>query len=200
MKRSPWCVALVGLTLSAAGAAAQDVPAPDRPAADKPAPDRPERGVAVVPLKVQILLTRHAGGQRIASLPYTLTVTAGRREWARLRMGVEVPVITSAGEAATKSVQYRSVGVNLDCMADRLADGRFSLSVTVEQSSVYVSEPEKRGGAPSDAPLGPQPMFRTFKANFNPVLRDGQTELFTVATDPVSGEQSRVEVTLNVLK
>ena len=181
---------LVSFTAFAAIAAAQEPPAPADRAAQLASPP--------VPLSVQVVLTRQAGGQKIASLPYTMTVTAGRHDWARLRMGVEVPVVTSTIEAAPKSVQYRSVGVNLDCMADRLEDGRYGLSLTIEQSSIYVPEEQKRGGA--EAPLAAQPMFRTFKTTVNPVLRDGQTQLFTVATDPVSGEQTRVEVTLNVMK
>jgi hypothetical protein len=44
------------------------------------------------------------------------------------------------------------------------------------------------------------PAFRSFTSSFNLLLKDGQTAQHTAATDPISGEVIRVDVTLNVLK
>jgi hypothetical protein len=44
------------------------------------------------------------------------------------------------------------------------------------------------------------PAFRTFTSSFSVLLRDGQTAQHTAATDPVSGEVLRIDVTVNVLK
>ena len=44
------------------------------------------------------------------------------------------------------------------------------------------------------------PAFRNFTSNFNILLKDGQTAQYASATDPVSGETLKVDVTLNVLK
>jgi len=83
--------------------------------------------------------------------------------------------------------------------ADPLPDGRYKLTISVEQSSIYVAGNDK-GAAAADAPLSAQPMFRTFRTNLSPILRDGQSQQVTTATDPVTGEVTRVEVTLNVLR
>ena len=40
------------------------------------------------------------------------------------------------------------------------------------------------------------PAFRSFTSTFNVLLKDGQTAQHTAATDPVSGEVLRVDVTL----
>ena len=44
------------------------------------------------------------------------------------------------------------------------------------------------------------PAFRNFTSNFNILLKDGQTAQYASATDPVSGETLKVDVTINVLK
>jgi hypothetical protein len=166
----------------------------DEPVTWKPIP-------AVVPLKVQVTLVRLAGDRTVARLPYTLGVNAGPHESQRLRMGIEVPIampITDGAQANSlpRPVQYRNVGVNVDCTADPMTDGRYKLMLSVEQSSIYVAGDEKR----AEPTLSSQPMFRTFRVNLAPVLRDGESQQFTAATDPVTGEVTRVEVTLNVLK
>lgn len=166
----------------------------DEPPTWKPLP-------AVVPLKVQVTLVRLAGDKTVARLPYTLGVNAGPHETQRLRMGIEVPIAMPVSDnpqanAQPKPVQYKNVGVNVDCLADLLADGRYKLMLTVEQSSIYVAGDDRH----AEPTLSSQPMFRTFRTNLAPVLRDGESQQFTAATDPVTGEVTRVEVTLNVLK
>jgi len=44
------------------------------------------------------------------------------------------------------------------------------------------------------------PTIRTFTSSFSLLLKDGQTAQHTAATDPVSGEVLRVDVTLAILK
>ena len=44
------------------------------------------------------------------------------------------------------------------------------------------------------------PAFRNFTSNFSLLLKDGQTAQYASATDPVSGETLKVDVTINVLK
>jgi len=43
-------------------------------------------------------------------------------------------------------------------------------------------------------------MLRSFNSSFQVLLRDGQTNQYTSATDPVTGEVTKIDVTLNVLK
>ena len=46
----------------------------------------------LVPLKVQLVVSRHAADKKISSLPYTLWVTANGKKTTSVRMGVQVPV------------------------------------------------------------------------------------------------------------
>jgi hypothetical protein len=72
----------------------------------------------------------------------------------------------------------------------RSTTGRSKLSLSIEQSSL--------GDLPG-APGG-NPLFRTFNSQFTAVLRDGQSAVYTVATDPVTGEEATIEVALKVMK
>ena len=45
-----------------------------------------------LPLKVQLVVSRHAGDKKISSLPYTLWVTANAKQTTSVRMGVQVPI------------------------------------------------------------------------------------------------------------
>jgi hypothetical protein len=170
----------------------QEKPAP---AAPKPAP------AAVTPLKVQVLVSRFQGEKKLSSLPYTLSVNAGSR--ATLRMGAKVPVMMMMTANMPKDlpqggpVQYQDVGTSIDCnVSGAQDDGRFRVEITIDDSSVYGEGPNPTDNKP---PPG-NPSFRSFRASDSMVLRDGQTSQFTTATDKVSGEIVKVDVTLNVVK
>ena len=170
----------------------QEKPAP---AAPKPAP------AAVTPLKVSVVVSRFQGEKKLSSLPYTLSVNAGSR--ATLRMGAKVPVMMMMTANMPKDlpqggpVQYQDVGTSIDCNVSAVQDdGRFRVEITIEDSSVYGEGPNPTDNKP---PPG-NPSFRSFKASDSMVLRDGQTAQFTTATDKVSGEIVKVDVTLNIVK
>lgn len=153
----------------------------------------------VTPLKVQVVITRYQGEKKISSMPYLLTMTVGQR--SNLRMGTQVPVsVTSIDSRTTDgkpspqpgAIQYRDVGTNIDCSAQALDDGRFQMGITVDDSSVYG---EEQAGTPKG-----NPSFRSFRTVNSMVLRNGETFQFTAATDKVTGETVRIDVTLTVLK
>ena len=148
----------------------------------------------VTPLKVQVVLSKFRGETKVASLPYTLPCNADDRLLTHLRMGIEVPVLTTPKEGPA-AYQYRSVGTNIDCRASAVEDGRFRLEMTIEHSSIYPTPDDT-----ARTPVGTGPLFRTFRTGFVPILRDGQTMQYTVATDPVSGEVMKIDVTLTALK
>jgi hypothetical protein len=190
MKRNTWTCCTLALAL-ASPAAAQD----QAPEIIKP-PERTERArKPVTPLKVLIVLSKFKGEAKVGSLPYTLPCNTDERA-TNLRMGIEVPIAMAGKEGMPPlPLQYKNVGTNIDCRAAALEDGRFRLELTVEHSSIYTpSEPQPRPVQP-DAPL-----FRSFRSAFVPILRDGQTQQYTVATDPVSGEVVKIDVTLTALK
>jgi len=45
-----------------------------------------------------------------------------------------------------------------------------------------------------------QPTFQQFRTQANLLIRDGQTVQSTVATDPVTGHVTKVDVTVNIVK
>ena len=168
---------------------------PSTPPAAKPA------AAPLTPLKLQVLVSRFQGEKKLSSLPYTLSVNAGSR--ASLRMGAKVPVMMMMTANMPKDVpsagpiQYQDVGTSIDCIVSTAQDdGRFRLDITIDDSSVYGDGPNTTDNKPAPG----NPSFRSFKANDSMVLRDGQTAQFTTATDKVSGEVVKVDVTLTVVK
>ena len=156
-----------------------------------------------IPLRINVVVSRHQGEKKISSMPYTLSVVANDNDKTSLRMGVDVPipqsVIGGSGEggktAPLMSYTYRSIGTNIDCSARTIEEGVYKLDLAVQDSSIFMREKDTTG-----VPNAPAPTVRHFTSTFNLLLRDGQTLQHTAATDPVSGEVLRVEVTLTVLK
>jgi type II secretory pathway component GspD/PulD (secretin) len=161
------------------------------PKASTPAP------MNVTPLKVQVVIARYQGEKKLSSMPYTLTLNANNH--ANLRMGARIPIVMLAMTNMPKDapaggpIQYQDVGTNIDCNSTVLDDGRYLLLVSVDDTSVYPDEPQ------SGATKG-SPSFRSFRAANSMVLRNGETGQFTTATDKVTGETVKVDVTLTVLK
>jgi hypothetical protein len=153
----------------------------------------------VTPLRVQVVIGRYQGEKKVASMPYSLAMNnTPPNNHANLRMGAKIPIVmmmmTNVPKDAPQGgpVQYQDVGTNIDCIANELDNGRYSLAITVDDSSVY--PPEESGGAKSN------PSFRSFRASNALVLKSGETGQFTAATDKVTGETVRVDVTLTVVK
>jgi hypothetical protein len=164
----------------------------DKTAAPKPA------AASQPPVKVLVVISRYQGEKKIGSLPYTLSTTRGR---ASLRMGAKVPVQTAAtpildGKAMPYGgpVQYQDVGTNIDCALSVLDGGRFSVEISVDDTSIYPDGQTAPTGGPGN------PTFRSFRASDSMILKDGETGQFTTATDKVSGETVKIDVTLTVVK
>jgi hypothetical protein len=177
----------------AAGATAVAQEQPAAPPAAKPA--------VSTPLKVQVTISRFQGEKRLSSMPYTLSVNTNnnRADISRLRMGGKVPIMAVATpvvdgkQIPAGPVTYQDVGTNIDCYASTTDDGRFKVSVTVEDTSVY---PEDQ----AVSTVRGHPAFRTLVLTNAAILRDGQSTQFTSATDKVSGETVKIDVMVNVVK
>jgi hypothetical protein len=190
------CLALIlSLSASSTMARAQETPAPDQGQAAKKADSRR----SPTALRLQVVFSRFLGEKKVSSLPYTLPLNADDQA-ARLRMGIQVP-IRYEGKEVQGNVVYKDVGNNIDCTASSLEDGRYRVACTVDQSSLYSAEGERRaaGTAVGDVSLGTVPVLRMFRCDARLILRDGQSGS-TTATDPVSGEVLKVEITLNVVR
>lgn len=158
----------------------------------------------LVPLKVQLVVSRTGVDKKvISSLPYTLWVTANDKKPTSIRMGVQVPIVQTTFSSATKdgpasipssSYTYKDVGTNIDCQATGQADGSFVLDIKLSDSSISFDSKD-----PGQKLTG-IPAFRNFTSNFSILVKDGQTAQYASATDPVSGETLKVDVTVNVLK
>ena len=210
-------VTLLVLGLFGGRASAQETQAPPEGAKTEKAKAGPAKGdprdpfercSATATLRVQLVIARFQNEKKQGSLPYTFVVptrpSSGCPEHrVRMRMGVETPVPvtsytpseSSSGRFPT-SFQYRNVGTNIDCSAIDLGDGRFQLSMSIDYSSASAS-PQ---GAATSSELSGVPLFRSFKAEVDPIMRDGQTIQTVAATDPVTGEVVKIDVTLNAVK
>jgi type II secretory pathway component GspD/PulD (secretin) len=166
----------------------------ENPAA--PAPKPATSGVNATLLKVQVVIGRYQGDKKISSMPYALTMNANNH--ANLRMGAKIPILstlvqTAKDAPAMNSFQYQDVGTNIDCTSRQTDDGRYMLTISLDDSSVYPDD-QLPGGAKGN------PSFRSFRANNTMILKNGETGQFTTATDKVTGETVKVDVTLTVVK
>jgi Flp pilus assembly secretin CpaC len=193
-------------TLAAAAQLGSGLRAQERPAFPF------QKAGPIVPLKVHIVVSRYQGEKKVSSLPYTLTVNAndgvigiagqfdGRV--ARLRTGASVPVPSMASVKETGiqgpvgPVQYKAIGINIDCTAQSTDDGRFRVDISIEDTSVY-SEGQTAQGVPKMSDI---PSFRTFQTSNTVILKDGQSAEFTAAADRITGEVTKVDVTVTVVK
>lgn len=143
-------------------------------------------------LDVEVVISRYQNDKKVSSLPYSLIVNASRQAkppTTVLRMGGQVPIPVSPGGP----VNYRDVGTQIDCSAKIRQDGQYELTVSVDDSA-----PAKSGEAGFDQ-IG-IPVIRTFQARNTLVMRDGQTRQFTIASDRITGEVVRVDITVKAAK
>ena len=161
----------------------------------------------VIPLDIEVVISRFQGDKKVSSLPYALVVNATRQAKQPvtvLRMGGRVPVPSSTVATGTgpdgkptreqfKSFQYEEVVTQIDCSATPLPDGRFDVTVSVEDNGVATATQDAGGGTTL-------PIFRSFRTKNNIALANGQTRQFTVASDRLTGETVRVDVTLKLAR
>ena len=160
----------------------------------------------LVPLSVDVIVTRYQGDKKISSMPYMLAVNAnklGQAGPALLRMGAKVPVPTIAAPPGNPAgpagpmpgpVNYQDIGTNIDCTA-KVVDEGFEVRISVSDTSVYANIPDN-----ATPTVGNMPVFRSYQSTNTLVLKDGQSREFTAATDRVSGEVIRIGVTMKVVK
>jgi Flp pilus assembly secretin CpaC len=197
------------LALAMASAALISVGAQEKPVTNTPAQPIPttlptpgsSNTSRQVPLKVQLTLSRFVGEKRISNVPYMFGVLTNAQKTS-LRMGVQVPVVTTifgpkGDNVPQTSYTYRDVGTNIDCNAMDMGNGLYSLAITVEDSSIQVDQP---ANADDKKIARDVPAFRSFRASFSMALRDGQSMQYASATDPVSGEQMKIDVSLSLAK
>ena len=179
------------------------VRAQEKTATDAPASQTSE---SVIPIKLQVLLTEYDGTKKIASLPYSMSLTAAPEgkppnSTTQVRDGVRVPVLTGS-KTGESSVQYIDVGTNIDARIAHTAGELYSVEVRIERSSLVLrtDNSQAKEWAPGDPSPGNQPLVRDFRNSFTMQLREGHGSEATVATDPMSGHVLKVELLLTLVK
>jgi hypothetical protein len=186
-----WLGAL--LIMAAAWVSAQDKPKSEDSSTEA-------RTIETTPLKVSVTFTEFEGEKKVKSLPYTMVVVAdGRPPKSVLKMGSRVPVYTGK----ENGMQYLDVGSSIACQANRTKDNKFDVRLDLDRSWVEgdVAVPVDRGtSSGSSSGQFPEPIVRQFRSELSLTLRDGQTVESTFATDPLSGNVLKVEVSLSIVK
>ena len=158
----------------------------------------PAAPVSSTPLRVQVVLSRYDGDRKLASMPYTLLVNAGERDnRVTLRMGVALP-ITGVG-AGGPTVTLQDIGTNMDCTATLAEEGRYRINLAVNHTSVYENDQRHLLAVVPRAGDAAQ-LIRSFTSSFFVLLRDQQSAQSIAATDPVTGEVMKIDVTIAVVK
>jgi hypothetical protein len=161
-----------------------------------------------VPVKVDVVISRHKGDALVSSLPYSLYVRADERGGsARVRMGVDVPVgstmVTrgpseSGGQQSTTSSskpEYRYVGTSVDCRVTT-TDAGLRVFVNIQDSSIHTTAGETMPTTMDANAMA----FRTFSLSNELQMQSGETREFGVATDKITGETVKVNVTVNIVR
>jgi hypothetical protein len=161
---------------------------------------------------LDVVIARYTGekaDKKVSSVPYSLALTArsgssGNAPPTSLRLGNKVPipatVFNAAGDAKASpapitAFTYQDMGINIDARAGIRPDGRFEVFLTMNETSV--ASPRDVQGLPS---VGSGAVIRSFQLNDTVILRDGETRQFTSATDRVTGETVKIDVTIKTVK
>jgi hypothetical protein len=179
---------VTALLMSSIGVAAQG-----RPPGQEPPPPP-------APLQVQIVISHYLNDKRLSTLPFWLSMNTSASV-ANVRFNGDVPMpnptFTPAGDGKPANVltsyTFKSVGTNIDVQNAPSLEGRIGLRITVSETSVRPSDA-------GDAAKTPVPMTQNYQSLNTVQLKDGEATQFTAATDRVTGEVVRVEVTAKVLK
>lgn len=168
------------------------------------------------PVKILVLISEFDGGNKIASLPYTLyTVTAGPADphsdaRQSMRYQLHVPILSgnyptgptpNGNSRVDYQYRFQDVGTDIDYGAYSVGGDSYELVFTVDRSWASMPGPAtKETALERGSALTGQPILPHFRNNFVVVLRNGQTVEGASATDPVTGHVLKVDVTLTVLR
>lgn len=146
------------------------------------------------PVQLQVVISRIRGEKKVASMPYVMSVKPNERFGAQVRVGSQIPVSTTVEGKPT--TVFRDIGTSMDAQVTLLQDGRYVVTLNIEETAVYGDTQE-----PFKLPIAPTlPVLRHYRSSNTQHMSVGQTSQFGVGTDPMTGDSVRVDVTLNVTK
>jgi hypothetical protein len=160
-----------------------------------------EKQRPIIPVKLTLVLTEFDGEKKVSSLPYVILLNSdpsGHVSYSSfMRIGVRVPV---AGTGKEGQSTFFDVGSNIDSGVQAEEDGRFTVRLNFERSSLYFQGRGDEKGVLKTAETG-QPYIPTIRAQSLLVtVKDGQSLEVLTATDPMNGHVFRLSLTLNVQK
>jgi len=145
----------------------------------------------LTPLKVVVTISRWDGTKQTSNLPFTMWVNSNDGPPTTLNMSQRFAYAAGKTDKGEASYGYQNVGTTLTCTSSTQEDGRFRVQLTINDTSIAPGNQKDAAGAPN---------FLSFSSTNYLLLRDGQSAQYTAATDKVSGEVTKVDVTISVLK
>jgi hypothetical protein len=174
------------------------------------------------PAKVDVVIERYQADKKVSSMPFSLWVTGGTPgrsdSQGSLRIGVDVPIgsttVTRGANApgstrsdTTTAPEYRNVGTSIDCFLSMTEEGKYVLRVTLNDTSIFDPTGPRQAAlvsrglaAPATRASDPAAAFRTLQFNNTLQMHDGQSAEFVSATDKITGEVVKTQVTLTIAK
>ena len=173
------------------------------------------------PAKVDVVIERYQADKKVSSMPFSLWVTGGTPDRqpssGSLRIGVDVPIGSttetrgsnapgSTRSDTTTAPEYRNGGTSIDCYLTMTEDGKYMLRVTLNDTSIFDPSAQRQAllaarGLATPTPRTPDASaFRTLSFNNTLQMRDGQTAELASATDKITGEVVKAQVTLTIAK
>jgi hypothetical protein len=173
------------------------------------------------PAKVDVVIERYQADKKVSSMPFSLWVTGGNAPQndsrGSLRIGVDVPIGSTTetrGANASGSTrsdtttvpQYRNVGTSIDCFLSMTDDGKYVLRVNLNDTSIFDPSAQRQAALAARGLATPTPRtmdasaFRTLSFNNTLLMHDGQTAELASATDKITGEVVKAQVTLTIAK
>jgi hypothetical protein len=174
------------------------------------------------PAKVDVVIERYQADKKISSMPFSLWVTGGApgrsASQGSVRIGVDVPVgstTATRGSNApgstrtdtTTAPEYRNVGTSIDCYLTMTDDGKYVLQVNLSDTSIFDPTAQRQAAliakglaAPTTRTPDSSAAFRTLSFNNTLQMHDGQSAELASATDKITGEVVKAQVTLTIVK
>jgi len=135
-------------------------------------------------LRVRFVLNRRHGERKLASRPYSVIVQTGEEKPANVFSGAMLPLEVSYQGQPT--VMLKDVGAGVRLGAQRIADGRYRLDLSVSDGSL--------GGANGS------PRVQAFQAESRLYLREGETVVVASGVDPENGDVVEAEVAIEIVR
>jgi hypothetical protein len=141
---------------------------------------------------------RHLGGTRTSHATYALRLP-DNGSGGEVRAGVQAPVRNPGGGQTTT---FKNQGTVVQCQPQTLGDGRYRLPCFLQQNGPYAGKEDwgDLGAAETAFSLGGSPVVHKLGVMTELLVLDGETVVWPLGTDPVTGEEVNVKLTLKAVE